>query len=175
MLRQQKTDFVAQMKADLGKAQAVLFLDYTGLTVLEANKFRVTMRKSKIGYRVVKNALMRKAVLGTPFEGATKYLKGTPTGVVMGFDDPVAAARTTYEFLKTCEHLKVKGGILDNKDISASEAEGLSKMQSLPELKGGIIALITGQAGRLISQIKSPGSKIAGIIKKKSEEEGAKV
>ena len=47
-------------------------------------------------------------------------------------------------------------------------------MPNLRELKGGIVALVTGQAGRLISQIKSPGSKIAGIIKKKSEEEGAK-
>jgi len=174
MLRQQKTDFVTQMKSDLAKAQAVLFVDYTGLTVAEANKLRVAMRKSKVGYRVVKNALMRKALAGTSFEGAGRYLKGTPTGVVLGFDDPVAAARTTYEFLKTCEHLKVKGGVLDNKEITSAEAADLSKMPNLKELKGGLVALFMGPAGRLISQIKGPGGRIAGVIQKKSEEESAK-
>jgi large subunit ribosomal protein L10 len=174
MLRQQKLDFVAQMKADLGRAQAVLFVDYTGLTVAEADKLRVTMRKSKVGYRVVKNALMRKAVLGTPFEAAGKYLKGTPTGVVIGFDDPVTAARSTFEFLKSCQHLKVKGGILENQAITSVQAEDLSKMPNLRELKGGLVALFMGPSGRLLSQIKAPGSKIAGIIEKKSKEEGAK-
>ena len=174
MLRQQKADFVAAMKVDLAKAQAVLFVDYTGLTVAEADKLRVAMRKSKVGYRVVKNALMRKAVLGTPFESTAKYLKGSPTGVVMGFDDPVTVARTTFEFLKTCQHLTVKGGILDNKEITSAEAADLSKMPNLKELKGGLVALFMGPAGRLISQIKGPGGKIAGIIEKKSTEEGAK-
>ena len=119
MLRQQKLDFVAQMKADLAKAQSVLFVDYTGLTVAEADRLRTVMRKNQVGYRVVKNALMRKAVLGTAFEGVDKYLKGTPTAVVLGFDDPVTAARTTFEFLKTCEHVKVKGGVLENKALAA--------------------------------------------------------
>jgi hypothetical protein len=31
-----------------------------------------------------------------------------------------------------------------------------------------------GPSGRLLSQIKGPGSKIAGVIEKKSKEEGAK-
>ncbi|MBI5511699.1 MAG: 50S ribosomal protein L10 [Deltaproteobacteria bacterium] len=174
MLRQQKADFVTKMKADLTKAQTVLFLDYTGLTVAEADRLRVKMRASKVSYVVVKNALMRKAVAGTSYEGANKYLKGTPTGVILGFDDPVAAARTTYEFLKTCEHVKVKGGILESKAISPSETEALSKMPSLREIQAGIVGMCLGPAGRLLSQIKSPAGKLVGAIEKKGKEEGAK-
>src|SRR5512137_2759505 len=98
MLRQQKAELVSKMKADLGRSQTVLFLDFTGLTVAEANALRVKMRKADIGYQVVKNTLMKKALEGTPYETVGKHLKGTPTGVVFGFNDPVAAARMTFEF-----------------------------------------------------------------------------
>jgi len=162
------------MKADLKKAQTVLFLDYTGLTVAEATQLRVKMRQAKVGYKVVKNALVRKAMVGTPFESASKYLKGTPTGVVMGFDDPVAAARTTFDFVKTCDHLKIKGGVLDQQAIDARQVEDLSKMPSLIEMKGLLIGMALGPAGKLLGQIKGPAGRIVGAIDTKSKEEGTK-
>ncbi|MBI3178272.1 MAG: 50S ribosomal protein L10, partial [Deltaproteobacteria bacterium] len=97
MFRPDKEKLVDKMKTDLARSQAVLFLDFTGLTVAEERQFRRKIRDTGGGYQVVKNALMRRVLTGTPAESAGAWLKGSPTSVVLGFDDPVAVARTTYE------------------------------------------------------------------------------
>jgi large subunit ribosomal protein L10 len=118
MLREKKLEFVEEMKADLDRCQAIVFVDFTGLTVAEADRFRSKMREAEVTYRVVKNTLMKRVIAGTSYEEASQWLKGTPTGVAYSFEDPVAPARVTYEFLKGCDHIKVKGGMLDNRAIS---------------------------------------------------------
>src|SRR5687768_5386615 len=128
MLRGQKENVIADIKNDMARAAGVLFLDYTGLTVAEADKLRRGLQKKNVRYLVVKNTLMKIALDGTPYANAASFLKGTPTGVVFGFEDPVSSAKAVFDFMEECQHLKVKGGVLDNKSIGAKEAEALSKM-----------------------------------------------
>ncbi|OGQ90941.1 MAG: 50S ribosomal protein L10 [Deltaproteobacteria bacterium RIFOXYA12_FULL_58_15] len=169
MFRTQKTELVDQLKNDLGRAQTVLFLDFTGMTVEEANSLRCKLRESQVGYRVVKNTLVQRAMTGTSFEGAGACLKGTPTGVVLGFVDPVAPAKLTFEFLKDCKHIRVKGGVFDQKPISPAEAESLSKMPSREELQARVVGMVLGVAGGLIGQIKSPAGRIVGALETKAD------
>ena len=149
-----------------------MFVDFTGLTVNQANLLRQKYREGEgeIKYQVVKNTLMTRALSGLPFEGAAEYLKGTPTGVVFGFDDPVAAAKATFDFVKENQKLKVKGGIVDRKPIDETQAEALSKMPGRTELIGQVISLALSPASNLISQIKSPAGRIVGAVEKKAEE-----
>lgn len=171
MLRAEKEQSVETLSKEVQRSQAVLFVDYTGLTVEEVTNLRKKFRSQDIGFRVVKNTLMKRAIAGTPYEGASKVLKGTPTGVVMGFKDPVAAAKSLFEALKETEHLKVKGGIFENKAITAKEAEALSKMPSREELIGQILGMIMGPGRKVAAQIKNPAGRIVGAIETKSKEE----
>ncbi|MEZ0314281.1 MAG: 50S ribosomal protein L10 [Myxococcota bacterium] len=172
MLRAEKEQSVEALTKDVARSQAVLFVDYTGLTVEEVTNLRKKFRAQDIGFRVVKNTLMKRAIAGTPYEGASKVLKGTPTGVVLGFKDPVATAKSLYEALKEMpEHLKVKGGIFENKAITAKEAEALSKMPSREELLGQIIGMALGVGSKVLGQIKNPAGRIVGAIETKAKEE----
>lgn len=176
MMRAQKEESVKGLQSDMSRATVALFVDYTGLTVEEVTNLRRKFRGlPEIGFRVVKNTLMKRAIAGTPYEGASKTLKGTPTGVVFGFKDPVATAKATFEFLKETEHLKLKGGVFDNKAISAKEAEALSKLPSREELIAGILGMIMGPGRRVAAQIKNPAGRVVGAIetKAKGEEKAA--
>jgi large subunit ribosomal protein L10 len=164
MARADKEKFIASMQGDLSRAMGVLFVDYTGLTVDEADKLRKKLRDADVAYKVVKNSLMRRALSATPFADAEKCLRGTPTGVVLGFEDPVTAAKLTYEFLKDCEHLKVKGGVVDNKAISVSEVEALSKLPSKEELQGAVVGLAMSPGRNLAGQLKHSSGKLVGAI-----------
>ena len=161
---QEKVRLVESMRRDVARSAAVLFLDYTHLTVSEADGLRKKMRAANIEYRVTKNTLMAKAIEGTPYASAAQLLKGAPTGVVLGFEDPVNAAKVAFEYSKECEHVKVKGGILDNRAITPQEAEALSKMPSKAEMQASLIALALGPGRRLAAQIKNPAGKIVGAI-----------
>src|SRR4051812_35639050 len=95
-----KESVISSLKADVQKASGVLFLDYTGLTVSEVETWRRRTRAAGVAYRVVKNTLLARALKDTPAEGVTKFLHGSPTSVVFGFDDPVSTAKLTFDFLK---------------------------------------------------------------------------
>ncbi len=166
MLRAMKEEFVGQLSEEVHGAAGVLFVDFTGLTVAEADDFRNKLREANVGYKVVKNTLLTRALADRDYSDASGVLKGTPTGVVFGYEDPVAAAKATYDFLDDCKHIKVKGGVLDGKSISVDEAEALSKMPSREELIAGVMTLALSPARNLLAQVKSPGSKIAGAIEK---------
>ena len=173
MLHEDKKSVVSAMKAELERAEVALFVDFTGLTVAEADALRGKLREADVKYQVMKNTLMKHAVAGTAYESATQWFKGTPTGVIIGYEDPVSPAKVTYEFLKKCKHLRVKGGVMDNKAITEQEVEALSKMPSREEMQGQLIGMILGVAGGLINQIKSPAGRIVGAVEAKAEADEA--
>lgn len=173
MSRETKQQFVDQMRQDLERAEGVLFLDYTGLTVGEVDVLRRKLMSANVAYRVVKNTLMTRAMEGLPYFDASKCLKGTPTGVVLGFEDPVTPAKLTFEFLKDCEHIKIKGGVVDNKAIGAKDAEALSKMPSREELQAQVVGQMMSPGRQVAGAIQDPAGRIVGAIEalvKKQEE-----
>ena len=169
-----KETFVVEMKADLAKASGVIFLDYTGLTVAEVEQLRRKARSQDVKYRVVKNTLMRRALAGTAAEGAAKYLKGTPTSVMLGYSDPVATAKIVVDFAKPSRHLKIKGGIVEQKALSPQETEARSKMANRREQIGQILGMALGTGRRVAAQIKSPAGRLVGALDKLVEKLGEK-
>lgn len=164
MLRQQKEEVIANVKRDLERSAGVLFLDFTGLTVAEADGFRRKLQSQNIDYLVVKNTLMKIALDGTPYADAAKCLKGTPTGVVFGYEDPVSSAKAVFDYMEECKHLQVKGGVLDEKAITPAEAESLSKMPSREELQAQVVQLALSPGRNVAGQIKSPAGRIVGAV-----------
>lgn len=167
---EQKEQFVNEIRDDLAKTTKIIFLDYTGLTVAEVEAIRRKVRATDVKYRVVKNTLMTRALAGTSSEGASKFLKGSPTGVIVGFSDPVMTAKMAVEFTKDSKHIRIKGGILDNKAISASETEALSKMANKRELMAQVVGMALGPARRLLAQVKSPAGRVVGAVDKLAKE-----
>lgn len=167
---EQKEQFVNDMKSELAKAAGVVFLDYTGLTVAEVEAIRRKVRASSVTYRVVKNTLMARALQGTAAEDAAQFLKGSPTGVVLGYSDPVATAKLALELTKESKHVRIKGGILDNKPLSSAETEALSNMPTKREMLAQVVGLALGPARRLLAQVKSPAGRIVGAVDKLAQE-----
>ena len=164
MARAQKDTFMQDMQARLQRAVGILFVDFTGLTVSEVDGLRRKFREASVDYQVVKNTLMTRVLADKPYAAAAACLRGTPTGVVLGFEDPVTPAKLTYEFAKQCEHLKVKGGVVDNKAISAAETESLSKLPSRAELQAAVVSLAQSPGRLLAAQVKGPSGKLVGAI-----------
>ena len=162
--RSGKENVLEGLRRNLDKSAGVLFLDFTGLTVAEANAFRRRLQDDDILYQVVKNTLMHRALSGRPYEAASDCLKGSPTGVVFGMGDPVQSAKTVFDFMKNCDHLRVKGGVVEDRALSPADAEGLSKMPSRAELQASVVALAMSPGRNLASQLQSAGSRVVGAV-----------
>ncbi len=68
-----------------------------GLPVNQVTELRKQLRGAKAEYKVVKNTLAIRAAEGTILAGLKAHLKG-PTGVVIGYDDPVLPTKILRGF-----------------------------------------------------------------------------
>jgi len=129
---EQKQAVVAEIAAQLAKAQAVIVVENRGLPVEAVTSLRARARKSGLYLRVLKNTLARRAVKGTPFEKLTDQLAGP---LMYGIaQDPVAGAKVLSEFAKDNELFVIKGGAMANALMSIMDVKALATMPSRDEL-----------------------------------------
>lgn len=171
MNREQKTQVIENISKLADESAGLFFVDYTGMNVEEANTLRRKFQKEGIEYIAVKNTLAKLALKDKPFASVTDNLAGTPTAIVIAKDDAVSAAKSTYEFIKKCEHLKVKSGIVDGQIMSVNEVESLSKMKSKAEILAEVLSVLLGPARNLAGLLKGPASMFAGAMKTVAEKQ----
>ncbi len=129
---EQKKAVVAEVSAEVAKAQAIVVAEYRGLEVGNMTELRREARKAGVYLRVLKNSLARRAVSGTPFEKLADQLTGP---LIYGISpDPVATAKVLDQFAKANEKLVIRAGAMPNTVISAKEVKALASMPSREEL-----------------------------------------
>ena len=124
-------------------AKIVLLTDYRGITVDSVTGLRADLRKANTEYRVIKNNITRRALAKCEFTGLDEILEG-PTAVVMNNEDYLDTAKTIYEFTKANDFYKIKGGIIDGKEIIT-----LAKLPSKETLIGMLAGALLGNISKL--------------------------
>ncbi len=132
--RSAKEESVKELGEALANAESMVLLDFTGLDVPKVTELRRQVRAVRGTYRVVKNTLARRAVIGTVFEPLRDAFEGT-TAIAFSEDDPVGLAKALVAFKKDAPQLKVKTGMVEGRQITPDEVENLAKLPSKPELQ----------------------------------------
>jgi large subunit ribosomal protein L10 len=157
--RNEKEAVVAEVSAQVAKAQTLALAEYRGLTVEHLNALRRTARDRGVYLHELKNTLARRAVAGTPFEVAAESMAGP---LIYGFsEDAVAAAKVIADFAKTNDKLIVKAGAYAGK---ALDAEGVKALAAVPSKE----VLLS----QLLGLMQSPVSRIARVLAAVAEKRG---
>ena len=77
-----KQPIIEEISSLLDGAQAMVVVNYRGLTVEEDTKLRKALREGGVTYKVYKNTYIRRAVAGTEFEAVAELLEG-PTAIAV--------------------------------------------------------------------------------------------
>ena len=134
---EQKQAVVAEVSAQLAKAQTVILAEYRSIPVKDMTELRKKARGSGVYLRVLKNTLARRAVAETPFKGLTEKMVGPLAYGISS--DPVAAAKVLQEFAKENEKFVIKAGAMPNVVMSPREVADLAKMPSRQELLAKLV------------------------------------
>ena len=127
-----KKAVVAEISAEVAKAQTIIVAEYRGIEVASMTQLRKQARESGVYLRVLKNTLARRAVQETPFAGLADKMVGP---LVYGIsEDPVAAAKVLFDFSKKDDKIVVKAGSYDGKVLNAAEVAQLASIPSREEL-----------------------------------------
>ena len=74
---EQKKVVVEEISNVVNGADAVVLVNYSGLTVAQDTELRKKLRENDITYKVYKNTMMNFAFEGTPCEELRQHLEGT--------------------------------------------------------------------------------------------------
>lgn len=127
-----KKAVVAEVAAEVAKAQTIVIAEYRGISVGSMTTLRATARKAGVSLRVLKNTLARRAVADTEFAGLADKMIGP---LVYGFsEDPVAAAKVFADFAKTNDKLVIKAGSYSGQVLDKAGVATLASVPSREEL-----------------------------------------
>ena len=156
-----KQPVVDEIAALLKDAEALVAVDYRGLTVEEDTQLRKSLREAGVTYKVYKNTMIRFAAKGTAFEALEPHLEG-PTALAVSKDDATVPARILAEFAKKADKLEIKGGIVED---TYYDAKGMQVIATIPSRE----VLL----GRLLGSMQSPITNFARVIKQIAESKEA--
>lgn len=172
MRKEQKSAQVNELAERFGRARLALVSEYRGMTAAESTEVRRRLRTIRGEMRVAKNTLVRRAIKGTAYQALDEKLGGQ-VGLILSFADPVELAKAVTSFRELGEKLKLRGGVLDGKPISAEEVQALAALPPREVLFAQLLGLIQAPATRLVRLLNEPGSALARVIdaiaKKKGE------
>ena len=169
---EQKQAVVAEVAAQLAKAQAVIVAEYRGLDVARVTQLRSKARKSGLYLRVLKNTLARRAVKGTPFEQLSDQMVGP---LMYGIaTDPVAGAKVIAEFAKENELFVIRGGAMANTKMSDKDVKALALLPSREELIAKLMGTMQAPVAKLVRTMNEvPGKFVRTLAAYRDSKEKA--
>ena len=167
---EQKQAVVAEVSAELSKAQAVILAEYRSITVQDMTNLRKKARSSGVYLRVLKNTLARRAVAETPFKGLSEKMVGPLAYGISS--DPVAVAKVLQEFAKENEKFVIKGGAMPNVVMSPREVADLAKMPSRQELLAKLLGTMQAPIAKFVRTLNEvPGKFVRTVAAVKDQKE----
>ena len=167
MSKQQKKDYVEEMKKVFTSNEAVMIAHYQGLNVNELDKIREEMRKSGIFFKVTKNRITKIALKDTKYKELEKFFTG-PTAAAIS-SDPVMSAKILSKYAKSGKKLKLVAGYMDGKVLEAEDVAKIATLPTLDEARAKIVGILSTPAQKFLSILLAPGSKIAILAHEKSK------
>ncbi len=107
-----KQPIVEEIANSIKDAQAVVLVNYSGLTVEQDTILRKELREAGVQYKVYKNTMMKRAFAGTDCEELSQHLEGT-NAIAISATDATAPARILAKYAKQFPALELIAGVVE--------------------------------------------------------------
>ena len=159
---QQKQAVVAEVAKEVAGAQAIVLVENRGLPVAAMTQLRAKARASGVYFRVMKNTLVRRAVVDTPFASLTDKMVG-PLAYGIG-PDPVAVAKVLNDFAKGNDKFVITGGAMPGQVMSAKEITALASLPSRDELLAKLLGTMQAPVTKFVRTLNEVPSRFVRTL-----------
>lgn len=162
MNREQKTAAIAEIAENIRESDAVLVVDYRGLTVTQAAVLREQLRETDSSLAVAKNTLTGRAIaeVGESAEPLRDFL-AVSSALTYVKGDVAATAKVITTFAKANGDLPAfKGGVMDGQQLGPDEISAIAKLPSRQALYGQLVGLV---ASPITGLARSLGGLLGGL------------
>ncbi len=163
MPTQQKTNAVQDFEKQARESKGLIVTSFKALKTVEFNEMRAQLRAHAGEYRVVKNSLTKIALKNAGMEQLAEMLEG-PTAIVLERGDAIAATKIVFEFARTHENLKINGGFLEGKVLTAQELKAIAFLPSREVLLATLLGTLQAPMVNLVSVLQAPMRDLVGVL-----------
>jgi len=176
MRKEEKNVVIEELHQKLDGANAFYLTDFSGMNVKQITEFRNRLRKQGVEYVVVKNTLAQRALDGLELPDVAAFFSG-PTGLVIGREDPVAAAKVLTDFAREFgDRPAIKVGVVEGRSFGPDQVRRLADMPPkevlLAQIAGGLQAPMARLAGGM-SQLLAGFARAMDALRQQREGAGA--
>ena len=172
MNQQGKQQRVEEIRDMLKDAQGIYLVDFTGMSVEEANTLRAEFADKHLLYRVIKNTLALRAIDSLGLDELRSYFKDT-TALAVSKEDPATPAKVLVDFAKKFDKPKIKAAVIDGivytGDIAEKFASLPSKDQLYAQVLGAMMSPVSGFAGVLVGVLRQVVGTLDAVRIQKEE------
>ena len=168
MNKEQKKNYINEMKKFFDTSDSVLVTHYQGLTVNQLDELRTEMRKHGVMFKITKNRITKLALKDTKCKDIAGLFSG-PTAVALS-KDAISSAKILAKFSKDNQNLKILGGLMGEEVLKVEDVMKIATLPTLNEARAKITNILQSPAQKLVSILLAPGSKIAILALEKSKQ-----
>jgi large subunit ribosomal protein L10 len=155
MNREEKAAVIDQIAEELGGSDAIIALDYRGITVAQVAELREKLRPIDTKFQVTKNSLAERAADQAGVTDIKPLLVG-PTALALVKGDPAAAAKVLSDTARALRGpLVFKGGIMEGNFVSAADVESIAKLPSRDVLNAQLVGTIAAPLSGLVRTLNA--------------------
>ena len=158
-----KQQIVSEVNQAASSALSAVLADYRGVTVEEMTALRKNARDNKVYLRVVRNTLLKRAVVDTEFECIQEVLVG-PTILALSQEEPGAAARVLKDFAKENDDFEIKALSIGGKLMDASQIDVLAKLPTLDQARSILMSVMLAPVTKLARTMNEVPSKVTRAV-----------
>ena len=170
--KQRKTELVDYYLESIGKSQALIVTEYSGLNMKQIDDLRAKVREAGGEYHIVKNTLGQVAFGQAGFPNSSKLLQGS-TAVAFAFQDAPGISKVLTEYARTSEFVKIKGGYLGKEIMTADQVKSLADLPPLPVMRSQLLGVLSAPAGKLVRTLAEPALQVASVLKAYADRDGS--
>lgn len=166
--KQRKEEMLAQYTEWFNKSQAVILVQYSGVTVKELDSIRAKIRDTGGEFHILKNTLAERAFRDMGV-GVPEGLFEKSTAATLAFGDVAATAKALADVTKGLEDIKVKGGFMEKQALNEAQVKALATLPTLPVVRAQLLGVFQAPAGKLVRTLAEPARQMASVLKSYSE------
>jgi large subunit ribosomal protein L10 len=168
MNKEQKKNYIIEMKKFFETSDSVLVTHYQGLSVNQLDMLRAEMRKHGIMFKITKNRITKLALKDTKSKDIADMFSG-PTAIALS-QDAISSAKILTKFSKENQNLKIIGGLMGEELLKLEDVLKIATLPTLNEARAKIASILQSPAQKLLSILLAPGLKIAILAFEKSKQ-----
>lgn len=166
-----KTELISELSELFGSSKLTVVAKYRGLTVKAMQELRREAKSQNTKVKVVKNRLVKQAMLGNETFKNTDVSELTDQLLyVFNAEDEVAPAQIVHSFAKKQGILEFVGAITsEGKFLSAEEVKALAVLPSKDALRGMLVGTLAAPLSGFVGVLSGNLRQFATVLEARAK------